>query len=127
MDCKDHLAFRQKIVFFWGKKWPLNKTIPKNDVEDPNYRTQNEFGFAIVSVDESGLEESSKKCPWVVEFLYRRAHYKEGSASWRNSHPDFSCLGLEDPNYRTQNEFGFAVVSVDEPGLEENSKNALGS
>ena len=50
----------QKSLFSGGKKWHLNKKLPKKDVEDPNYRTQNEFGFAIVSVDEPGLEENSK-------------------------------------------------------------------
>ena len=36
-----------------------------------NYGLQNDFGFAIVSTDDLELEENSKKCPSVVEFLYR--------------------------------------------------------
>ena len=38
-------------------------------VDEPNYATQNDFGFAIVSVDELDLEENFKKCPSVVEFF----------------------------------------------------------
>ena len=34
-----------------------------------NYGFQNDFGFAIVSVDELDLEENSEKCPSVVEFF----------------------------------------------------------
>ena len=34
-----------------------------------SYRPQNDFGFAIVSVDDLDLEENSKKCPSVVEFF----------------------------------------------------------
>ena len=40
-------------------------------VDDPNYGFQNDFGFAIVSVDDLDLGGNSKKCPSVVEFLYR--------------------------------------------------------
>ena len=38
-------------------------------VDEPNYGTQNDFGFAIVSVDDLDLEENSKKCTWVVEIF----------------------------------------------------------
>ena len=34
-----------------------------------NYGFQNDFGFAIVSVDDLDSEENSKKCPSVVEFF----------------------------------------------------------
>ena len=38
-------------------------------LNEPNYRTQNDFGFAIVSADDLDSEENSKKCPSVVEFF----------------------------------------------------------
>ena len=37
--------------------------------DEPKFRTQNDFGFAIVSVDDLDSEENSKKCPSVVEFF----------------------------------------------------------
>ena len=40
-------------------------------MEDPNYCTQNEFGFASVSVDDLGFGWKSTKKKWVVELLYR--------------------------------------------------------
>ena len=43
----------------------------QNELNSANSRTQNDFGFAIVSVDDLELEENSKKCTSVVEFLYR--------------------------------------------------------
>ena len=33
-------------------------------VDDSNYGFQNDFGFAIVSVDDLDLGEKSKKCPF---------------------------------------------------------------
>ena len=38
-------------------------------LDEPNYRTQNDFGFAIVSVDDLDLGGNSKKCPGAVEFF----------------------------------------------------------
>ena len=38
-------------------------------LNEPNYRTQNDFGFAIVSADDLDLEENSKKCPSFVELF----------------------------------------------------------
>ena len=40
-------------------------------LDEPNYRTQNDFGFAIVSMDDLDLAENFIKCPSVVECLYR--------------------------------------------------------
>ena len=38
-------------------------------LDEPNYGFQNDFGFAIVSVDDLDLGGNSKKCPGAVEFF----------------------------------------------------------
>ena len=58
--------------------------------DEPNYRFQNDFGFAIVSVDDLDLERNSKKCPSVVEFLYRVWSLARGLLCvMQVAHPDF--------------------------------------
>ena len=39
------------------------------NLKEVNYRTQNDFGFAIVSVDDLNLGGNSKKCPGAVELF----------------------------------------------------------
>ena len=41
--------------------------------------------------------------------------------------PELYFLKVDEPNYRSQNDFGFPSVSVDDLEMEVNSKNALRS
>ena len=47
----------------------LNSNPNVFGINELNYRTQNDFRFAIVSADDLDSEENSKKCPSVVEFF----------------------------------------------------------
>ena len=73
------------------------------------------------------LEENSKKCPSVVEFFIQSVVTDK-----RTALRDARCsLGIfiqvDEPNFRTQNDFGFAIVSVDDLDLGGNSKKCPGA
>ena len=91
-------------------------------VDEPNLRTQNDFGFASVSADYLDLEQNSKKCPSVVELFYTECgHEQRDYFAWcklclQNS----DLLELDGANLRTQNDFGFAIVSAKDLDLEQN-------
>ena len=96
-------------------------------VDERNYRTQNDFRFAIVSVDDLDLDENSKKCPSVVEFLYRVWSLTRGLLCVMQAAPsEFYFSKVDERNYRTQNDFGFAIVSVDDLDLDEKQKMPFG-
>ena len=91
-------------------------------IDEPNLCTQNDFGFAIVSADVLDLEQNSKKCSSVVELFIQSVRTNKG-ITLRDASCAFSCfLTLDEANLRTQNDFGFAIVSAEDLDLEQNSK-----
>ena len=70
--CHGALEFLQQVYVPLGNCIGRCKLQPQNlisDVDDPNYRTQNDFRFAIVSADDLDSGENSKKWPSVVEIF----------------------------------------------------------
>ena len=96
-------------------------------LDEANLRTQNDFGFAIVSADDLDLEQNSKKCPSVVELFIQSVVTNNGIALRDASCTFRSFWTLDEANLRTQNDFGFAIVSAEDLDLQQNSKNAFQS
>ena len=93
-------------------------------VSDLKYRTQNDFGLAIVSTDNLG-ESSEKKIRGRVEFLYRALQAcflidfssdVDCDTEVLTSNPESESwmFKVSDLKYRTQNDFRFAIVSADD-------------
>ena len=94
-------------------------------INDLNYRTQNDFGLAIVSKDNLGESSEKKNQGGGVEFFYRtlQTYFSINFASNVDCHGEVCpsnpesepwIFKINDLNYRTQNDFRFAIVSADD-------------
>ena len=92
------------------------------ELDGANLRTQNDFGFAIVSAEDFDLEQNSRKCPSVAELFSTECGHQQRDYFARCKLPFQIFLTLDEANLRTQNDFGFAIVSAEDLELEQNSK-----